>query len=145
MKALLQKYRCAFNKFPDFLYRYLKLSWTLENSDILAIHLMRWLTNFYDFRFKWTATAAIGIRHTKAWLSQLINFKNVIRKWELFRIKFHFKRGKNVTDTYGMLKTALDPSWWIEHQFLWDSRKVGSLWGMMRGEGGVRKKEHQSW
>ena len=37
---------------------------------------------------------------------------------------------------------------WIEHQFLSgirDSRKVGSLWGMMRGVGGVRKSEHQSW
>ena len=39
---------------------------------------MRWLTNFYDFRFKWTATAAIGIHPTKAWLSQLVNFKNAI-------------------------------------------------------------------
>ena len=28
---------------------------------VIAIHLMRWLTNFYDFRFKWTATTAIGI------------------------------------------------------------------------------------
>ena len=26
-----------------------------------------------------------------------------------------------------------------------DSRKVGSLWGMMRGVGGVRKSIHQSW
>ena len=37
---------------------------------------------------------------------------------------------------------------WIEHQFLSsirDSRKVGSLWGMMRGMGGVRKSIHQSW
>ena len=45
---------------------------------------------------------------------------------------------------------------WIEHQFLRgirDSRKAGSLWGMMRGAGGVKKspecarsKEvHQSW
>ena len=36
----------------------------------------------------------------------------------------------------------------IEHQFLFgirDSRKTGSLWGMMRGVGGVRKSEHQSW
>ena len=36
----------------------------------------------------------------------------------------------------------------IEHQFLCvirDSRKAGSLWGMMRGVGGVRKSEHQSW
>ena len=37
---------------------------------------------------------------------------------------------------------------WIEHKFLSgirDSRKAGSLWGMMRGVGGVRKTEHQSW
>ena len=37
---------------------------------------------------------------------------------------------------------------WIEHQFLSgisDSRKAGSLWGMMRGVGGIRKSEHQSW
>ena len=36
----------------------------------------------------------------------------------------------------------------IEHQFLSsirDSRKAGSLWGMMRGVGGVRKSIHQSW
>ena len=34
---------------------------------------------------------------------------------------------------------------WIEHQFLSgirDSRKAGSLWGMMRGVGGVRKSIH---
>ena len=37
---------------------------------------------------------------------------------------------------------------WIEHQFLSgirDSRKTGSLWGMMRGMGGVRKSIHHSW
>ena len=37
---------------------------------------------------------------------------------------------------------------WIEHQFLSgirDSRKAGSLWGMMRGVGGVSKSIHQSW
>ena len=37
---------------------------------------------------------------------------------------------------------------WIEHRFLSDirdSRKAGSLWGMMRGVGGVRKSIHQSW
>ena len=35
-----------------------------------------------------------------------------------------------------------------EHQFLSgirDSRKPGSLWGMMRGVGGVRKSIHHSW
>ena len=37
---------------------------------------------------------------------------------------------------------------WIKHQFLSgmrDSRKAESLWGMMRGMGGVRKSIHQSW
>ena len=37
---------------------------------------------------------------------------------------------------------------WIEDQFLSgirDSRKAGSLWGMMRGVGGARKSIHQSW
>ena len=37
---------------------------------------------------------------------------------------------------------------WIEHQFLSGirySRKARSLWGMMRGVGGVRKSIHQSW
>ena len=56
---------------------------------------MRWLTNFYDFMFKWTATAAIGIHPTKAWLSQLVNFKNAI--WTLeerYAIKFCFRLGK---------------------------------------------------
>ena len=48
-----------------------------------------------DFRFKWTATAAIGIHPTKSWLSQLGNFRNVI--WTLeerYAIKFCFKFGK---------------------------------------------------
>ena len=37
---------------------------------------------------------------------------------------------------------------WIEHQFssgIRDSRKARSLWGMMRGVGGVRKSTHLSW
>ena len=37
---------------------------------------------------------------------------------------------------------------WIEHQCLSgirDSRKAGSLWGMMRGVGGVKKSIPQSW
>ena len=37
---------------------------------------------------------------------------------------------------------------WIEHHILSgirDSRKAGSLWGMMRSVGGVRKSIHHSW
>ena len=67
---------------------------------------------------------------------------------EQYAIKFCFKLGKNVTETYGMLQTVLDHLAWIERQFLSglrDSRKAGSLWGIMRGVGGVRKSIHQSW
>ena len=47
-----------------------------------------------------------------------------------------------------MLSTVLGHLAWIEHQFLRgirDSRKPGSMWGMMRGVGGVRKSVEQSW
>ena len=72
---------------------------------------MRWLTNFYDFRFKWTATEATGIHPTKAWLSQLVNFKNAMRTLRrTICNKIMFKLGKNATETYGMLQTAFGPS-----------------------------------
>ena len=64
---------------------------------------------------------------------------------ERYAIKFCFKLGKNATETSGML---FDHLAWIEHEFLSgiiDSRKVVSLWGMMRGVGGVRKSIHHSW
>ena len=84
------------------------------DSSKFTIHLMRWLTTFYDFRFKWTTTAGIGIHPTKAWLSQLVNFKNAIWRWghfkERYTIIFCFKLGKNATETYGMLLTAFRPS-----------------------------------
>ena len=69
----------AFNKFPAFfctgILNYRRL---LKIQYLIAKHRMRWPTNFYDFRFKWTATEAIGIHSTIAWLSQLVNFKNAI-------------------------------------------------------------------
>ena len=67
----------------------------LKTHYVIAIRLMRWLTNFYGFRFKWTATTGIGIHPTKVWLSQLVNFKNAI--WTLedrYAIKFCFKLEK---------------------------------------------------
>ena len=67
---------------------------------------------------------------------------------EQYAIKFCFKLWKNATGTNGMLQTAFEHLAWIEHQFLSgirDLRKTGSLWGMMRGVGGVRKSIHQSW
>ena len=68
---------------------------------------------------------------------------------ERYAIKFCFKIGKNATEKcMECFRLFLEILAWIEHKFLWgirDSRKAGSLWGMMRGVGGVRKSIHQSW
>ena len=120
---------------------------------VIAIHLMRWLTNFYDFRFKWTARAAIEIHPTKAWLSQLVNFKNAVWTWgHIIRTicnKSLLSPWKKMPQKrMGCFRLFFNHLTWIEHQFLCgirDSRKAGSLWGMMRGVGGVRKSIHQNW
>ena len=110
---------------------------------------MRWRTNFYEFRFKWTATAAIGIHPTKAWLSQLGIFKNAI--WHSRRTicnKIVLNLEKMPQKRMECFRLLFDHLVWIEHQFLSgirDSRKAGGLWGMMRGVGGVRKSIHHSW
>ena len=133
--------RGAFNKFPDFLVEAFKIvvdSWKF--SMLLLLHLLRWLTNFHDFRFKWTAAAAIGIYPTKAWLSQLVNFKNAIWTWGHFRRtickKFYFKLGKNATETYGMLQTAFRPSCmnWTS-VFEWHKRFKEARESVRDGEG----------
>ena len=113
---------------------------------------MRWQTNFYDFSFKWTATAIIGIHPTKAWLSQLVSFKNAICTWGHFRRticnKIVLNLEKMLEKRMECFRLLFDHLAWIEHEFLSgirDSRKAGSLWGMMRGVGGVRKSIHHSW
>ena len=55
---------------------------------------------------------------------------------ERYAIKLCFQLGKNATETYGMLRFSCGIRY---------SRKTGSLWGMMRSVGGVRKSIHQSW
>ena len=67
---------------------------------------------------------------------------------ERYAMKFCFKLGKMLQKRIGCFRLLLDYLAWLEHQFLSgirDSRKAGSLWGMMRGVGGVRKSIHQSW
>ena len=93
-----------------------------------AIHLMRWLTNLYDFKFKWTATAQIGIHPTKAWLLQLVNLKNADTLEEWYAIKFCFKLGTIPQKPIECFRLLLEHLAWIEHQFLSgirDSRKAG--------------------
>ena len=102
----------------------------------IVIHLMRRLTNIYDFSFKSTATAAIGIHPTKAWLSQLVNFKNAI--WHFRRTicnKILFQTWKKMPQKrIECFRLLLEHLACIEHQFfsgISGSRKAGSQWGMI--------------
>ena len=73
--------------------------------------------------------------------------EDTLEEW--YAIKFCFKLGKIPQKQHmEYFRLLLDDLAWIEHQFLSgirDSMKAGSLWGMMRGVGGVRKSIHQSW
>ena len=67
---------------------------------------------------------------------------------ERYAIKLCFKLGKMPQKRMEYFRLLLDHLAWIEHQILSDirdSRKAGSLWGMMRGVGGVRKSIDHSW
>ena len=67
---------------------------------------------------------------------------------ERYAIKFFLSLEKMPQKRMECFRLLFDHLAWIEHQFLSgirDSRKAGSLWGMMRGVGEVRKSIHQSW
>ena len=116
---------------------------------MIAIDLMRWWTKFYDFRFKGTATAAIGIHATKpdchSWWTSKIQSGREDTLEERYATKCCFKLGKNATETYRMLQTTVGASCMNRASVLnsiRDSRKAESLWGRMRGVGGERKSIH---
>ena len=67
---------------------------------------------------------------------------------ERYAIKLCFKLGKIQQKRIECFRLLFDHHAWIEHDFLSGirySRKAWSLWGMMRGVGGVRKSINQSW
>ena len=103
-----KKYVVHSISFQIFLYGHLKLSQTLENSVCYCYTSYEMTDQFYDFRFKWTATAAIGIHPDchSWWISKMQS--DTLEEW--YAIKFCFKVGKNATETYGMLQSAFWPS-----------------------------------
>ena len=143
--------RGAFNKFPDFFVQ------------VFRIIIDSWKCNTFLLYILWDDWPIFMISAANQQLQQQLEYtllKPDCHSWwiskmqsdtleERYAIKFCFKLGKNdATETYGMLQTAFDHLAWIEHQFLSgirDSRKAGSLWGMIRDVGGVRMSIHQSW
>ena len=67
---------------------------------------------------------------------------------ERYAIKLCFKHGKMPQKRMECFRLLFDHLAWIEDQFLSnirDSRRAGSLWGMMIGVGGVRESIDLSW
>ena len=67
---------------------------------------------------------------------------------ERYAIKLCFKLGKIPQKRIECFRLLFDHLAWIERQFfsgIRDSTRAGSLWGMVRGVGGVRKSIHRSW
>ena len=67
---------------------------------------------------------------------------------ERYVIKFCFKHGKIPQRHMECFRLLFEHLAWIKNQCLSgirDSRKARSLWGMMRGVGGVRKSMDKSW
>ena len=65
-----------------------------------------------------------------------------------YAIKLCFKLGKMPQKRMECFRLLLKHLAWIEHQFLSsirDSRKAERFWGVIRGEGGVRKSIPQRW
>ena len=78
------------------------------------------------------------------WISKMQS--DTLEEW--YAIKLCFKLGKMPQKRMECFRLLFDRLAWIEHEFLSgirDSRKAQSLWGMMRGVGGVRKSIHHSW
>ena len=84
--------------------------------------------------------------HTR-WISKMQSGREDTLE-ERYAIKFCFKLGKMPQKRMECFSLIFDHLAWFEHQFLSgirDSRKAGSLWGMIKGVGGVRKSIYQSW
>ena len=82
------------------------------------------------------------------WISKMLSEREDSLE-ERYAIKFCFKNvGLLPQKRMECFRLLLHHLAWTEHQFLSgirDSWKLGSLWGMLRGVGGVRKSIHQSW
>ena len=146
--------RGAFNKFPDFFFvqafKIVVDSWTFT---MLLLYIL-----WDDWPILMISAPNKPIQQQLEctllnpdchswWISKMQSGREDTLE-ERYAIRFCFKLGKLPQKRMKCFRLLLNHLSWIEHQFLSgirDSRKAGSLWGMMRGVGRVRKSIHQSW
>ena len=140
--------RGAVNKFPNFFAQAFKIVVDSWKFNILLLYIL------------WDDWSMFTISGSNEQLQQQLEYtllKPDCHSWgiskmqsdtleERYAIKLYFKLAKMPQKRMECLRLLFDDLAWIEHQFLSDIRdsgKAGSLWGMMRGVGGVRKSIHQ--
>ena len=149
----LDEVRGAFNTFPDFFVLAFKVVVDSWKFSMLLLYIL------------WDDWPIFMISGSKEQLQQQLEYtllKPDCHSWwiskmqsgredtleERYEIQFCFRLGKMPQKHMECFRLLLEHLAWIEHQFLSgirDSSKAGSLWGIMRGVGGVRKPIHQSW
>ena len=148
--------RVAFNKFPDFFF--VQAFKTVVDS---------WKFSMLLLYILWDDWPIFMISDVNEQLQQQLEYtllKPDCHSWwiskmqfgcediseERYAIKFCFKLGTKCMPQKRVeyFRLLLENLAWIKHQFLSgirDSRKAGSLWGMIRCVGGVKKWIHQTW
>ena len=76
---------------------------------VIAIHLMRWLDNFYEQLQQQLEYTLLKPDYHSWWISKMQSGREDTLE-ERYAIKFCFKLGKNATQTYGMLQAAFGTS-----------------------------------
>ena len=144
----------AFNKFPDFLVQVFKIVVDSWKFSILLLYILwdDWpvfmiSTSNEQLHQQWEYTLLTSDCHSW-WISKMqCGHEDTLE--ERYAIKFCFNLEKMMPQKrMECFRLLLEHLAWIEHQCLSgirDSRKAGSLRGMMRGVGGVRKSIDQSW
>ena len=132
----------AFNKFPDFFVQAFKIVVNSWKFSMLLLYIL------------WDYWPIFMISASNEQLQQQLEctlLKPDRHSWWISKMqsgheeKQFEKMPQKHMECFRLLFNHLV---WIEHQFLSgikDSRKVGSLWRMMRGVGRVRKSTDQSW
>ena len=147
-------WRGAYDKFPDFFVQAFKIAVDTWKFTMLLLYIL------------WDDWPIFMISASNEQLQQQLEYtllKPACHSWwiskmqsgredtleERYTIKFCFKLGKKMPQKrMECFRLLFDQPAWIEHHFLSgirDSRKAGSLWGMLRGVGGVGNLIHQIW
>ena len=148
-----KKVRAAFNKFPDFFVQAFKIIVQSRKFSMLLLYilwddrLILWFSGSNEQLQQELEYTLLKADCHSWWISKMQSRREDTSE-EGYVINSVLNLEKMLQKRIECFRLLLNHLAWIEHQFLScirDSRKAGSLWGMMGGVGGVRRSVHQRW